>query len=305
MPFLEIKNLTKEIEGKRIIDDISFDVQKNDFIAIVGKSGAGKSTILSLLSGMDFVSEGQILFEGELLEDPREQLMRGNKEIRVVKQDYDLYPYHRVHDILELPIRMLDNDQIEERIQEMLVFFNLEEYEYSLPKELSGGMKQRLSIAFAMITYPKMLLLDEPFSHLDSHTSVECLVYIKKLAKKYGVTVLYVTHETEYALMFATKILVVSDGRILQEGQVEEIYNSPKELEVARLFGPATVWGDQIVRPEQVKLVEQGNKAEVIESLYLGDRYQLKLSCEKQELWAYSDKAFRKGEIVNCRIGFK
>lgn len=305
MSFLEVKNLTKKIDDNLIIDNVSFEIQKHDFAAIVGKSGAGKSTILSLLSGIDYITEGQIFFAGKELEDPREQLIRGNKDIRVVKQDYDLYPYHRVHDILELPIRMLDNDEIESRVQEMLSFFDLEDYQYSLPKELSGGMKQRLSIAFAMITYPKMLLLDEPFSHLDAHTSVECLVYIKKLAEQYGTTVIYVTHETEYALMFANKILVISEGKVLQEGSAKEIYDFPKKLEVAKLFGPAVLFDDKIVRPEDVELVPDGEKAKVLESLYLGDRYQLKLSFQKQELWAYSPVSFKKGENVTCRIGFK
>lgn len=305
MSFLEIKNLTKEIDGKLIIDNISFEVHKHDFTAIVGKSGAGKSTILSLLSGLDFISEGQIVFDGESLADPRDQLMRGNKDIRVVKQDYDLYPYHRVYDILELPIRMLDNDEIEIRVREMLSFFDLEDYEHALPKELSGGMKQRLSIAFAMITYPKILLLDEPFSHLDAHTSVECLVYIKKLAEKYGTTVLYVTHETEYALMFANKILVISDGKILQEGTPKEIYESPKELEVARLFGPAELYSSEIIRPEQVEIVEEGAEATVLASLYLGDKYQLRLKCEDQQIWCYSSRGFGKGVIVNYRVVIK
>ncbi len=302
MELINIKNLTKEIDGKVIIDDVSFKIRKNDFTAILGKSGAGKSTILSLLSGIDFVSEGEILFEGTPLDDPRDKLMKGNKDITVVKQDYDLYPYHRVCDILELPIRMLNNDIIDNRIQEMLSFFDLKRYEFALPKELSGGMKQRLSIAFAMITYPKVLLLDEPFSHLDAHTSLECLFYIKRLAKKYETTVLYVTHETQYALMFASEVIVMSNGKIIQKGKAQDVYDFPKSLEVARLFGAAELYNNQIIRPEQVELVEKGISGEVMQCLYLGDRYLLRLDLNGESLLCYSLMPYSLGDSVEIKI---
>ena len=305
MSFLEVKNLVKEIEGNLIIDKISFKIEVNDFMAIVGKSGAGKSTILSLLSGMDYLSSGEILFEGQVLKDPRDQLVRGNKQIRLVKQDYDLYPYHRVYDILELPIRMLGDEEIEDRIDEMLSFFDLEEYRYSLPKELSGGMKQRLSIAYAMITYPKVLLLDEPFSHLDAYTSIECLSYIKKIAKKYNTTVVYVTHETEYALMFANKIMVVSDGEILQEGSAESVYKKPINLEVARLFGSAVIVDGQVIRPQNVEIGTKGGEGEVLNCFYLGDKYLVHFKNKGDDLiMAYSSKGLVVGEKIHFKIAF-
>ncbi len=286
MGILDIQHISKEIEGKKILHDINFSIEKHDFVALVGVSGAGKSTILSLISGLDYISEGSILFDGKTLEDPREQLIRGNEEIRVVKQDYDLYPHHRVYDILELPIRQLHDDEITERIAEMLSFFDLEDYKYELPKSLSGGMRQRLSIAHAMITFPKLLLLDEPFSHLDAFTSMECLSYIKKLAKSYGTTVVYVTHETEYALMYANKIMVVSDGEIIQKGTPQEVYQTPLNLEVAQLFSSASSYKGEIIRPENVDIVKFSNsKLLVISCLYLGENYLLTLSNNEEILY--------------------
>lgn len=222
MEILRVENLTK-IYGKDstkviALDDVSFSVEKGEFIAIVGASGSGKSTLLHLIGGVDRPTKGKVFIDGKDIfsfNDDKLAIFR-RRQVGLIYQFYNLIPILNVEENITLPLS-LDNRQIDkERLNEMLKTLGLEKRRNHLPNELSGGQQQRTSIGRALITNPTIILADEPTGNLDSKSSDEIIALLKKTNKELKQTIIMITHNMEIAKI-ADRIIKIEDGKIVEE----------------------------------------------------------------------------------------
>lgn len=222
MEILKVEHLSKYY-GKgttevKALDDVSFTVEKGEFIAIIGASGSGKSTLLHLIGGVDRPTNGKVFIEGEdifNLSDDNLAIFR-RRQVGLVYQFYNLLPILNVEENITLPVE-LDGKQVDKKeLDDLLMTLGLAERRKHLPNELSGGQQQRTSIGRAMINHPAIILADEPTGNLDSKASEEIIELLKLSNKKYNQTIIMITHNLELAEA-ADRIIKLEDGKIVGE----------------------------------------------------------------------------------------
>ena len=222
MEILKVENLSK-VYGKgdnkvKAVDDISFSVEKGEFVAIIGASGSGKSTLLHLLGGVDRPTLGKVYIEGQdiySLNDDKLAIFR-RRQVGLIYQFYNLIPVLNVVENITLPCN-LDGKQInEKRLDDLLKTLGLENRKNNLPNQLSGGQQQRVSIGRAMMNEPALMLADEPTGNLDSKASEEIISLLRLSNKKYNQTVIIITHDEKIALE-ADRIITIDDGKIVKD----------------------------------------------------------------------------------------
>jgi putative ABC transport system ATP-binding protein len=222
MEILKIENLNK-IYGKgdnqvKAVDNVSFSVEKGEFVAIIGASGSGKSTLLHLIGGVDRPTSGKVFIEGKdiySLNDDNLAIFR-RRQIGLIYQFYNLIPVLNVAENITLPTKLDGRDVDEKRLDELLKTLGLEKRKYNLPNQLSGGQQQRVSIGRAIINEPALMLADEPTGNLDSKASEEIISLLKLSNKKYNQTVIVITHDEKIALE-ADRIITIDDGKIIKD----------------------------------------------------------------------------------------
>ena len=222
MEILRVENL-KKIYGKgenevRAVDNISFSVEKGEFIAIIGASGSGKSTLLHLLGGVDRPTSGKVYIDGKdiyALNDEKLAIFR-RRQVGLIYQFYNLIPILNVEENIKLPCDLDGKEISQERLNELLKTLNLEKRRTHLPNELSGGQQQRVSIGRAIINNPAILLADEPTGNLDSKASEEIISLLRLSNQKYKQTVIVITHDEKIALE-ADRIITIGDGKIIKD----------------------------------------------------------------------------------------
>lgn len=221
MEILKVENLTK-IYGKGTtkviaLDNVSFTVQKGEFVAIVGASGSGKSTLLHLIGGVDKPTSGKVYIDGKdifSLNDDKLAIFR-RRQVGLVYQFYNLIPILNVIENITLPLE-LDNRKVDDNyLKQLLQLLGLENRKLNLPNQLSGGQQQRTSIGRALVTNPTILLADEPTGNLDSKSSDEIVMLLKKSNKEYKQTIIMITHNMEIAKC-ADRIIKIEDGKIVK-----------------------------------------------------------------------------------------
>lgn len=222
MEILRVENLSKVYgkgENKVVaLDDVSFSVEKGEFVAIVGASGSGKSTLLHLVGGVDRPTKGKVFIDGKniyAMNDDKLAIFR-RRQVGLIYQFYNLIPILNVEENIILPLE-LDNREVDKKsLKELLELLGLENRSKHLPNELSGGQQQRVSIGRALITNPAIILADEPTGNLDSKSSDEIVALLKKSNKDYNQTIIMITHNMEIAKE-ADRIIKIEDGRIVEE----------------------------------------------------------------------------------------
>ncbi|MBO3697641.1 ABC transporter ATP-binding protein [Roseivirga sp. E12] len=301
---LEVRNISKTYPGEDYgaVNNVSLSIVENQIIALVGKSGSGKSTMLQIIAGLMKPDQGEVLFKGIPLQDPDEQLIAGHPKIKVVFQDFQLKPNMSVEENIRYKLLHFDKEYQMERTAELLALCNISELAARMPKELSGGQKQRLSIARALADDPELLLMDEPFSNLDPLTKQDLLIELVDIVKSENLGLIFVTHDTRDAMLVADRVAFLSEGEMIQNDTVPNIYQSPKNLEVAKFFGRVndvaslTNKANAYVRAECIGLGAQFDyqrKVRLQKSIFLGGKYLIEAFDEdNQELYfLYSDAA--------------
>ena len=222
MEILKVENLTK-IYGKDMVkvtalDNVSFSVEKGEFVAIVGASGSGKSTLLHIIGGVDRPTSGKVYIDGKDIfrfNDDKLAIFR-RRQVGLIYQFYNLIPILNVEENITLPLA-LDNREVDKhKLDEMIKLLGLENRKTHLPNELSGGQQQRTSIGRALITSPTIILADEPTGNLDSKSSDEIVALLKKSNKEFKQTIIMITHNMEIAKC-ADRIIKIEDGKIVKE----------------------------------------------------------------------------------------
>ena len=222
MEVLKAEHLTK-VYGSgenevRALDDVSFYIQRGEFVAIIGPSGSGKSTLLHILGGVDQPTSGRVYLDGiDVYGQNEEQLaIFRRREVGLIYQFYNLIPVLNVVENMTLPVQMDGRKVGEERLRELLKLLNLEDRKNHLPNQLSGGQQQRVSIGRALMNAPAIVLADEPTGNLDSRNSQEIMELLKLSNKKYSQTLVMITHDENLALQ-ADRIIAIEDGRIARD----------------------------------------------------------------------------------------
>ncbi len=230
-----LKNIIKDFDKTRIINDISLEIKDKEFHVLVGPSGCGKSTILRLIAGLENLTDGEIYIDNNLVnnEEPK------NRDIAFVFQSYALYPHMTVFENIAFPLKMrkMTKNDIEKKVIEAAKILDIEHLLKRKPKQLSGGQRQRVALGRAIVRKPKVFLLDEPLSNLDAKLRVEMRASIKKLHKELDTTFIYVTHDQIEALTMGDKISVINKGEIMQTDSPNEIFYNPKNKFTAGFIG--------------------------------------------------------------------
>ena len=248
---IEFRNIQKGFGDKVVLDDISFYVNKGEFLTLLGPSGCGKTTLLRLLAGFGNTDKGDILINGVNITDvpPHE------RPVNTVFQRYALFPHLDVYENIAfgLKLQKVPTDEIDKRVRKVLKMVSMTDYEDRDVESLSGGQQQRVAIARAIVNQPKVLLLDEPLSALDLKMRKDMQIELKEMHRKLGITFIYVTHDQEEALTLSDTIVVLDDGNIRQIGTPTDIYNEPQNAFVADFIGESNILNGRMIKDRLVE----------------------------------------------------
>ena len=298
----------------RALDDVSFSIEKGEFVAIVGTSGSGKSTLMHILGGVDRPDSGSVYMDGQdIYKQNDEQLaIFRRRQVGLIYQFYNLIPVLDAVENMTLPA-LLDGRKVEKsRIDQMINDLGLKGREHHLPNQLSGGQQQRVAIARALVKKPEVLLLDEPLSNLDAKLRVETREEIRRIQQEVGITTIFVTHDQEEAMSISDRIAVMEKGVVQQFEVPQKMYLNPGNLFVAQFLGTpqinifdVTVKGGKImcgdvvlregckaadgnykagVRPEAFNVSENGILVKATHVRMTGRELQLRVALAKEEL---------------------
>lgn len=228
---ISVKNLCKSFGDHQVLKDINEHIAPGEKIVIIGPSGSGKSTFLRCMNLLERPASGQIIFDGIDITDPKTDINKVRQHMGMVFQHFNLFPHKTIMENITLaPVRLklMKSEEAKEEALRLLKLVNLEEKADAYPGQLSGGQKQRIAIVRSLAMKPKMMLFDEPTSALDPEMVGEVLEVMKNLADQ-GMTMAVVTHEMGFAKEVGTRVMFMDEGRILEQGTPEDIFDHPKE----------------------------------------------------------------------------
>jgi len=283
MASVELKNVHKRFGSHEVIHGVDLQVRDREFVAFVGPSGSGKSTLLRMIAGLETLSEGEILIDGQ----PVENVPPAKRGLAMVFQSYALYPHMTVAQNMSFSLRLagISKQEREAKVREVARVLEMETLLDRKPHALSGGQLQRVALGRAMVRQPKAFLLDEPLSNLDAALQAQTRLELVRLHREMKTTMIYVTHDQTEAMTMADRIVVLNNGGVEQVGTPLELYNHPASLFVAGFIGapkmnflPAPGPDERTLgfRAEHVKIEEGGElQGQVVALEHLGSRTYL------------------------------
>lgn len=248
---LSLKNVSKTLGDKTILDDISLDIRKGEFVTLLGPSGCGKTTTLRILAGFLSPDSGSVMLEGKDIAS----LPPYKRPFNTVFQRYALFPHLDVYDNIAFGLKLQKTpvDEIDKKVRKVLKMVSMTDYEDRDVESLSGGQQQRVAIARALVNQPQILLLDEPLAALDLKMRKDMQIELKEMHKKLGITFIYVTHDQEEALTLSDTIVVMNEGKIQQIGTPTDIYNEPQNSFVADFIGESNILNGRMICDRKVE----------------------------------------------------
>jgi ABC-type Fe3+/spermidine/putrescine transport system ATPase subunit len=292
---LQVQDISFGYTDKTIIHGISFSIEKGQNVALLGESGCGKSTLLKLIYGLHDLDKGQILWDDTKVLGPKYNLVPGMPTMKYLPQDFDLMPYITVAENVGKYLSNFYPEQKKGRIEELLEIVEMTDYANVKAQYLSGGQQQRVAIARVLALEPEVLLLDEPFSHIDNFRKNALRRNLFAYLKDKKVTCLVATHDSTDALSYADDTIILYDGKVLDKDNSKAIYNNPINQYVASLFGEvnalqlsqlAVIEGDDetiLLYPHQLKVAPEGLlQVAVRKSYYRGSHYLIKAVVDKK-----------------------
>ena len=326
---IELKEISKTYGENKVLNNLSLNIKKNEFLTLLGPSGCGKTTTLKIIAGFENADEGVVLFADENITN----LPPYKRKLNTVFQKYALFPHMNIYENIAfgLKIKKLPKNEIDKKVKEMLKLVALEGFEKRSVESLSGGQQQRVAIARALVNEPEVLLLDEPLGALDLKLRKEMQIELKKIQQELGITFIFVTHDQEEALTMSDTIVVMNKGVIQQMGSPEDIYNEPANAFVADFIGESNILDgimiddykvefsnvtfecvdkgfnknekvDVVIRPEDIEIttVEKGMlSGKVISVTFKGVHYEIEVE-EKNQKWIIHNT---KSAVVDSMVG--
>lgn len=291
MAELTLSGITKNYGEVSIIKGIDLTIKKGEFVSLLGSSGCGKSTTLSMIAGLEAPTTGKVLFQNKVLASPADGIFvePEDRHFGVVFQSYALWPHMTVEQNLAFPlkIRKIAAEEQRKRIKETLELVGLENLGKRYPGQLSGGQQQRVGLARALVYRPQLLLLDEPLSNLDALLREQARIWLKDIQLRLGITTIYVTHDQSEALSLSDRIVVMKNGLIEQQGTPAEIYEKPSTPFVAEFVGSSNFIKASVVeaRGEEIRLsIAGGQAATVLSDRAFAAGQQIKLAVRPEHL---------------------
>ncbi|SCJ97079.1 Spermidine/putrescine import ATP-binding protein PotA [uncultured Clostridium sp.] len=329
---IELKEISKTYGDNTVLNNLSLNIKKNEFLTLLGPSGCGKTTTLKIIAGFENADEGVVLFGDNNITS----LPPYKRKLNTVFQKYALFPHMNIYENIAfgLKIKKLPKTEIDKKVKDMLKLVALEGFEKRSVESLSGGQQQRVAIARALVNEPEVLLLDEPLGALDLKLRKEMQIELKKIQQRLGITFIFVTHDQEEALTMSDTIVVMNKGVIQQMGTPEDIYNEPANAFVADFIGESNILDgimiddykvefsnvsfqcvdkgfnknekiDVVVRPEDIEITtaEKGMLIGKVNSVtFKGVHYEIEVEEKSQKWIIHSTKTAVIDSIVGLNI---
>ncbi|MGR5111408.1 ABC transporter ATP-binding protein [Vibrio jasicida] len=330
---LSIKNLTCQYDDQTVLESLSLEVEQGQIVCLLGASGCGKTTLLKAIAGLLPLSSGQMSLNCLTIDDGKNWLPPEQRNIGMIFQDYALFPHLTVAENIAFGLKNETAQQKLIKVEEMLSLVHLKGYGDRYPHQLSGGQQQRVAIARSLAYKPDLLLLDEPFSNIDTQVRHELIREIRKIFKEQGVTAIFVTHSREEAFAFADKMAVMNHGVIEQYGTASELYYQPSSKFVADFLGGGSYLvakrisdneyqthigvveanaqqeiqvDDEcalLLRPQHVQITADEESAiKVLEQHFMGDHCRYVIDVNGDRLLATSAQALNVGDSVIVKV---
>jgi len=303
---LSLTNVVFSYDKSKILNNISFSVEKGKHISLIGESGSGKSTLLKVIYGLEDLDEGKIFWNDTEVLGPKYNLVPGMSFMKYLAQDFDLMPFTTAAENIG---KFLSNFYLEEKqkkVEELLDLVEMTEFSNVKVKNLSGGQMQRVAIARVLALEPEILLFDEPFSHIDNSRKNNLRRSVFNYAKEKGITCIVATHDMDDALSFSDEIIVLKNGEIIASEKPKELFSKKNNLEVAKLFGDVNQiskkyfeldsFEDILVYPFELVVVEKSKlEVNVIKSYYKGQKYLVEAKYKEGVLYFESLVSLKPG----------
>ncbi|WP_425669011.1 ABC transporter ATP-binding protein [Vibrio owensii] len=330
---LSIKNLTCQYDDQTVLESLSLEVEQGQIVCLLGASGCGKTTLLKAIAGLLPLSSGQMSLNCLTIDDGENWLPPEQRNIGMIFQDYALFPHLTVAENIAFGLKNETAQQKLLKVEEMLGLVHLKGYGDRYPHQLSGGQQQRVAIARSLAYKPDLLLLDEPFSNIDTQVRHELIREIRKIFKEQGVTAIFVTHSREEAFAFADKMAVMNHGVIEQYGTASELYYQPSSKFVADFLGGGSYLAAKrisdsefethlgvveanaqqeiqvdaecalLLRPQHVQIAaDEEGAVKVLEQHFMGDHCRYVIDVNGDRLLATSTQALNVGDSVTVKV---
>ncbi|MEY2630298.1 MAG: Vitamin import ATP-binding protein BtuD [Bacteroidota bacterium] len=300
---LQVQDISFSYLDQTTISNLSFQLEKGKNLAIIGESGCGKSTLLKLVYGLYDLDEGRIFWNDNEVLGPKYHLIPGMEYMKYLAQDFDLMPFITVAENVGKYLSNIYADVKQARIAELLEIVEMTEFATTKAKYLSGGQMQRVALARVLALEPEVLLLDEPFSHIDNFRKNSLRRKLFAYLKEKQITTIVATHDSSDVLSFADAVLVMQKGQIIASDSPENLYQNPTSKYIASLFGDVNeieINGNkQYVYPHQLQVVAESDWAVTVQqSYYKGSHYLVEAEIDGQKIFFDSSKSFPSGTVV-------
>ena len=339
MSSLILQGVSYHYNGTKVIENLDLTVGKDEIVCLLGASGCGKTTTLKAIAGLVEAKHGSVFIDGKLVSDESTFIAPEHRNIGMMFQDYALFPHLSVADNIAFGLGKMSQSEKQQRVDEMLQLVHLSGCADRFPHQLSGGQQQRVAIARALAYKPSLLLLDEPFSNIDTQVRFELIADIRRIIKAQQVSAVFVTHSKEEAFAFSDTLAIMDRGSIAQQGTPEQLFAAPRSKVVAEFLGQgiylsaealtATEYktpfgtvesdmqtscypcsGELYVRPHQIELVQEcqsdklSKRATILSRRFIGSAYVYKVVIAEQtlEVEAQYGQSFEINEQVIIKI---
>jgi ABC-type Fe3+/spermidine/putrescine transport system ATPase subunit len=303
---IKLKKVSYSYNNKLVIQNVSVEIEKSKIHGILGESGSGKTTLLKIMAGLLEPENGEVLLENKPILKPSEKLIAGNQKIKMVTQSNSLFPNISIFENVAYELRFFDTKYKTARVNKLLKMAGLFALKDRLPREISGGELQRTLIIKAIADEPKVLLLDEPFSNLDSNNKTKLKASLLDIISQEEIACVLVSHDMSDAFGMVDELSIIKKGKLLQSGKPKDVYLSPKSTYIASITGFCNVIQNKIagevfdlkldnshsnvvIRPEDISIDEKGIYfSEISKNIFLGSYYQIELNYQNVKLIANS-----------------
>ena len=314
---LKVNDLSYFHENGQGISEINFELKTGDHLALIGESGCGKSTLIKAIYGLFDLDKGSIYWKNNRVLGPAHNLVPGFPSFKHLSQEFDLMPFTTSEENIQKYLSRETPQENKKRSDELVALFDLEDVKDQKVKTLSGGQKQRVAIAQVLAKPPGVVLLDEPFSHIDQFLKHQLRRRLFQFLKKEKITCIFATHDADDVLPFSDYTMVLKNGKPLDFRPTTEVYSKPKNFYCASLFGDVNLLDPKefgldsktpeiIIYPHEIEIIPEGDfQAEVKSRYFKGSNYLVEMKYQSKSIFAISEVNLEKGSKVNFQFSQK